>query len=178
MANPYETPSSDPTRPETGEIDTTSPLSPKGRFARLSYIAWYMVITIISYIVMFAVGGAFMMTATDPNQIMEFFSSAGGILYIVVSIAVTIIFVIFSIRRLHDLNKTGWLMLLILIPLINIIFMLYLLIAKGDEGTNRFGGYRPTPTWERILGYIGIGVFVLALVGIVFAIIGGVATQM
>ncbi len=37
-----------------------------------------------------------------------------------------------SIRRLHDINKSGW---NLLIPLVN----LYFLTKVGDEGTNRFG---------------------------------------
>ena len=37
-----------------------------------------------------------------------------------------------SIRRLHDINKSGW---NLLIPLVN----LYFLTKSGDEGTNRYG---------------------------------------
>ena len=43
-----------------------------------------------------------------------------------------------AIRRLHDGNKSGWFLLLSFIPIVNFYF-LYLLIARGTPGTNRFG---------------------------------------
>ena len=74
-------------------------------------------------------------------------------------------------RRLHDINKSGWLMLLLIIPLVNLIFMIYLLLARGTDGANRFGHVRPTPGWEKILGYIGIGFMILALVGLLVVLL-------
>ena len=47
------------------------------------------------------------------------------------------------IRRLHDLNKTGWLALLILIPFIKSLFYIYILFFKGTPGPNRFGPPEP-----------------------------------
>ena len=44
-----------------------------------------------------------------------------------------------SIRRLHDLDKSGWFYLIMLIPIVNLLFIVYLLIAKGTTGANRFG---------------------------------------
>ena len=44
-----------------------------------------------------------------------------------------------GIRRLHDLDKTGWFSLIYFIPVVNVIFELYLLFCKGTEGMNRYG---------------------------------------
>lgn len=44
-----------------------------------------------------------------------------------------------TVKRLHDLDRSGWLFLLILIPLLNIFFFLYLVFAKGKQTPNRFG---------------------------------------
>ena len=44
-----------------------------------------------------------------------------------------------SIRRLHDLDKSGWFVLLLCVPIVNILFSLYMLFFKGTEGPNRFG---------------------------------------
>jgi Predicted membrane protein len=51
-----------------------------------------------------------------------------------------------SIQRLHDLNKSGWYLLIILVVFIPLIggfivlgFELYLLLIKGTTGPNRFG---------------------------------------
>ena len=43
-----------------------------------------------------------------------------------------------SVRRLHDVNKSGWYMLLIF-TIIGLIPYLVLLFKKGDVGTNNFG---------------------------------------
>jgi uncharacterized membrane protein YhaH (DUF805 family) len=61
----------------------------------------------------------------------------------VVSLPVTIALVIVSlsinVRRLHDLNMSGWWYLAFLIPGINVILGLILLFFKGTEGPNRYG---------------------------------------
>lgn len=43
-----------------------------------------------------------------------------------------------TIRRLHDVGKSGWWMLISLIPLVSLI-LLYWLIIEGDQGDNQFG---------------------------------------
>ena len=43
------------------------------------------------------------------------------------------------IRRWHDLGKSGWFTLLLLIPLVNLIVAIYLWVKKGDEGPNQYG---------------------------------------
>ena len=44
-----------------------------------------------------------------------------------------------GIRRCHDVNHSGWLILLLFIPVIGNIFSLYLLCAKGTAGPNSYG---------------------------------------
>ncbi len=44
-----------------------------------------------------------------------------------------------SVKRLHDLDKTGWMFLIFLVPLVNILFILYLLFAGGTAGENQYG---------------------------------------
>lgn len=43
------------------------------------------------------------------------------------------------VRRFHDMNMSGWMMLLSLIPIANIIIGLMLLFKGGDEGDNNYG---------------------------------------
>jgi uncharacterized membrane protein YhaH (DUF805 family) len=170
MDNPYKTPASDPQLPPAGEIDTSSPLSPKGRFGRLSFIAWYMLVTILSYIAMGLLGGTTLFMETDPDRIALFFSGSGGVLYALLTIFTTVLLVIFVIRRLHDVNTTGWLAMLLIVPLVNLFLLLYLLLKRGDEGSNRFAAARPTPGWEKVLGYTGTGLIVLGFIGVMMAI--------
>lgn len=43
------------------------------------------------------------------------------------------------IRRLHDTDRTGWWVLILLIPIIGILVILYFMIIEGTKGPNRFG---------------------------------------
>lgn len=43
-----------------------------------------------------------------------------------------------SVRRLHDTDRSGWLALLNLIPIVNLI-LIYFYIQKGSLGANRYG---------------------------------------
>ena len=45
-----------------------------------------------------------------------------------------------TVRRLHDTNKSGWWILISLIPFIGLI-IIFILASKGTEGINRFGDY-------------------------------------
>ena len=49
------------------------------------------------------------------------------------------------VRRLHDVGKSGWMYLIILIPLIGIIWLLILFVKDGYEGENKYG---PNPKVE------------------------------
>ena len=44
-----------------------------------------------------------------------------------------------SIRRLHDTDRTGWWILIYLIPLIGLIVLLVFYLQQGDREENRFG---------------------------------------
>ena len=82
-----------------------------------------------------------------------------------------VLLVIFVIRRLHDVNTTGWLAVLLIVPLVNLLLLLYLLLKRGDEGGNRFAAVRPTPGWEKVLGYIGTALLLSGVIGIMMAIL-------
>ena len=47
--------------------------------------------------------------------------------------------ILLLIRRLHDLGRTGWLWLLIWIPVVNFALVVYAFCFKGTTGPNRFG---------------------------------------
>lgn len=44
-----------------------------------------------------------------------------------------------TIKRLHDLGRSGWHMLLFFVPLYNLYLGLVLLLKKGTDGANDFG---------------------------------------
>lgn len=49
-----------------------------------------------------------------------------------------------AIRRLHDLDRPAWHLILTLIPVYNLYLFLSLLCLKGEEEINHYG-YRPEP---------------------------------
>ena len=44
-----------------------------------------------------------------------------------------------AVRRLHDLDRTGWWYLIGFVPVIGMIVLLVWYAAKGTDGPNRFG---------------------------------------
>ena len=177
MTNPYSTPASDLHRDlNNGQNDTSSPFSAKGRFSRLSYLAWSLILNIIMFIVFVVIAGfagaaSTLLTGTDPNAMMAFYTSGAGLFMLAIMLVSLVITLIFFIRRLHDINMSGWLSILLFIPLVNLIFGIYALAKKGTEGVNRFAPVRATPKWERILGIIALVLIALYLVAIVATIV-------
>jgi uncharacterized membrane protein YhaH (DUF805 family) len=93
-----------------------------GRASRSEY--WYF--TLVSYfiwIVLLIIAGA-----TDDTFLDSFFDT----LVILFPLAMWFPFTCVWIRRIHDINQPGW---LVLIPIYNFI----LLFIKGTEGENRYG---------------------------------------
>ena len=44
-----------------------------------------------------------------------------------------------AVRRLHDVGKSGWFLLIALIPIIGAIWLLVLYCKEGDKGSNDYG---------------------------------------
>jgi uncharacterized membrane protein YhaH (DUF805 family) len=51
-----------------------------------------------------------------------------------------------GVRRLHDLDKSGWMMLIGLIPLIGAIWLLVQFVKEGTPGDNQYGPNPKTVT--------------------------------
>jgi uncharacterized membrane protein YhaH (DUF805 family) len=47
--------------------------------------------------------------------------------------------ILIQVRRLHDMNYSGWLALLQLVPIVNIVFFVLILLKPGSAGTNNYG---------------------------------------
>ena len=44
-----------------------------------------------------------------------------------------------DVRRLHDIDKSGWWLLLAILPFIGLLVLIYWFVQPGTAGTNRFG---------------------------------------
>ncbi len=159
--SPFSTP---PALPSDYNPANDKPWSAKGRFGRLSFLAWGLLLglalDVIVFPLMFIFGGLQVFTASNGTP--SFNGSSFAILFIPYLAFLYVVFV-FYIRRLHDLNKSGWWLLLSFVPLINLFFFLYILLGKGTDGPNRFGPQRPTPQWEQALGWVSVAFMVIGL---------------
>jgi len=52
-----------------------------------------------------------------------------------------------TIRRLHDIGKSGWWYLIVFIPLIGVIWLIVLLATEGNAGENQYG---PDPKAQQV----------------------------
>lgn len=67
------------------------------------------------------------------------FRSISGVLIAFLLITFFISQLSIIVRRFHDINQSGFLILLFLIPMVNIVISLILLFKKGDPSENKFG---------------------------------------
>ena len=100
-----------------------------GRAQRSEY--WWFILFIL---VGSAVAAAFDTVMGSMN-----FTYGSGIIGAIFSLAIFLPSWAVEVRRLHDIGKSGWWLLLILIPIIGSIILLVWLIRKGTEGDNQYG---------------------------------------
>lgn len=62
--------------------------------------------------------------------------------YLLVALALLLPGLSVAVRRLHDTGKSGWLVLISVIPLIGAIVLIVFLVADSEPGTNAYG---PSP---------------------------------
>ena len=77
------------------------------------------------------------------NLILRFLGTPGAILAFLVSLALLIPGLAIWTRRLHDINKSGWLQLLA-ITIVGCIPLIIWATKEGDEGDNQYG---PNPKY-------------------------------
>jgi uncharacterized membrane protein YhaH (DUF805 family) len=61
------------------------------------------------------------------------------VLSAIYSLAVLLPALAVSVRRLHDTNRSGWLLLLAFIPIIGFIVLLVFALQEGQAGPNQYG---------------------------------------
>ena len=160
-ASPYSPPQTDllTNQEEFGPIKI---LTAKGRIGRLRYIAYTIGVSLFVYLVTMAVVAMVAVGAeSSPEQV-------GGAVLVVMVLgygAMLLINVLLTIQRSHDFNTTGWLSLVLLLPLVPLIFW----FIPGSEGANRFG---PPPPPNK---GAAVAVVVILLVLVVGAILAAIA---
>lgn len=103
-----------------------------GRARRKEYwmfILFYMLLYIPFYVIS--------MYATSQNMATLNLIVSG--LMVIISLGLCIPSLAVVVRRLHDINKSGWYYFMGLIPLVGGFILLYYLLKEGDKGENLYG---------------------------------------
>lgn len=93
-----------------------------GRATRTEY--WMFVLFNIIFSILFSVIGAYM----DLMWLQFVY----GVAVLLPGLAVTV-------RRMHDIGKSGWMILVSLIPLVGSIWLIVLECQPSQSGTNKWG---------------------------------------
>lgn len=164
--NPYQAPSADMSSQQSDATYQPKVFTHQGRIGRLRYLAYSLAPTLLMLPVFMIAGVlAGMMGSGDQDPM------ASGIFLVIAGAAYLFIIVfsfIFAKRRFNDMDQSGWLSLLMLIPLVNLIVGLVLIFAPGTPTSNKYG-LRPGHNTM----WVQIGAFalpVIAILGILAAI--------
>jgi uncharacterized membrane protein YhaH (DUF805 family) len=126
-------PAGQPSQP----IDTT-PVSEtgffKGRIGRLGYLM--ASVYLLAYFV-FAVLLGLIGHGTRTSNVLVIILGMIGV-FIAIPLGISL-----HIRRWHDLNQSGWLTLLNLLPGVNLIVAVILALVPGTSGPNTYGASHP-----------------------------------
>jgi len=107
-----------------------------GRATRAEYW-WWVLFTVIAGIVLAVVD-----TVTGT---MGMFGDS-GLLGVLFQLATLVPSIALGARRLHDINRTGWWLLLWFVLVIGWIVLIVWAIKRGDECPNKYGPARCSPT--------------------------------
>ena len=99
-----------------------------GRAPRAEYW-WFYLMVIIGYFV-----ASILDSVVGTGGMMGSF----GVLTMIVMLGLLLPSIAAGVRRLHDTDRSGWWLLIAIIPLIGLV-LIYFLVLEGTKGDNRFG---------------------------------------
>lgn len=91
------------------------------------------------YFVLFNIIFAICAFTLDNVLNINFEIGSGGPFYIAYVLGVFIPGFAVGVRRLHDVNKSGWFFFIVLLPIIGSIWLLVLFLSEGTQGENDYG---------------------------------------
>lgn len=114
----------------------TTYFSAKGRLRRLPYFLYSLGIGVLYLLIGLGLG---MLMPEQEDQIGNGTAIMIVLLILVFVILATYASFVLIIKRFHDLDKSGWMSLLMIIPMVNFFAGIYLLFFRGTDGPNQFG---------------------------------------
>jgi len=140
---------------ETPDNTQPSLFSYKGRLSVLGYMARIL----FAYIAFFiALGISYVLLEETP------LSGAQLLVLVLIILPPFWVTTTLLVKRLHDINMSGWWILTMYVPILGVIFSLYVGLLPGESQKNRFGNPAPFKKWEKPLGIFGAVVVVSASV--------------
>jgi len=100
--------------------------------ARRSEFWWWILFVIIVEIVARILDG--FVDPPAPGVMFQY-----GFIYGIAVLALLLPNITVAVRRLHDIGRSGWWLLLCFIPIIGWLVLLFWYVSKGTDGNNRFG---------------------------------------
>ncbi len=167
-ASPYAAPAATIEQDTNEEVGELNIWGIEGRIGRMRYVAWSMVF-------MLAIAPAMLISVLALKASVLL----GGLLITVAGVVAMIIGIQISIKRLHDIGWSGWLLFISLIPVAGSIFQLLIFVMPGSQGNNRYGAPAPAnSTAVKVLFWIWVALlssgFVIGLLsGMLGAILSG-----
>ncbi|MBG6100503.1 uncharacterized membrane protein YhaH (DUF805 family) [Micromonospora vinacea] len=99
--------------------------------ARRSEYWWFALFTILVSIVTAILDSALGLTFVE--------GSTTGFIGLIASLALLLPSLAVAVRRLHDTDRTGWWLLIALVPFVGAIVLLVFFVLDSTPGANRFG---------------------------------------
>lgn len=163
QASPYQAPDSQVYNIDDSEYDKTRFFSLNQRIGRARFVAYSLIAYFVYFFALAGILIAFRFVFGLPSTESES-SPLMSFVYVFSYLAVVSLV---ARRRLRDLGQSGWLSLLYLIPLINIIFWFYLALARGEPTANTYG-LRPAP--NTIGTWILAALVPITIIGVIAAV--------
>ncbi len=161
--NPYSAPDADLGNGHS-ELYSPSIISFHGRIGRIRYLAYSTGTSMLAMLAMIPLVGASALMGGAADV-----SSFGMIAVSILTIVALVFTVMYAKRRLNDLNRNGWWMLLMLVPVVSFLLTIYMIAFPGTDGENDFGA---EPDGNSIgVKILGLAIPVLALIGVLAAVV-------
>jgi uncharacterized membrane protein YhaH (DUF805 family) len=146
--NPYAAPRAAVSDIETQEYQEIRLWSAAGRIGRLRYLAYACGAALVVGVV-----SGLLTVLIDPGTAM--------VVTMVLYVPLIVFSIICGIKRSHDMNWSGWTILLAIIPLVGFIW----LFKPGTPGSNDYGAPPPpNTTGVKILGLLLPAIFIIGIV--------------
>ena len=146
QSNPYSAPTADVSDMQSDDgFGDLKIFTAKGRIGRIRYLMYTMGVGLVGMLL---------------AGLMMIIPVVGPFLTIALYVAILVISVFLTVQRSHDFNTTGWMSLVLLIPLVSLIFY----FIPGTKSSNKYG-LQPPPNSKaiKITAFLLLAVFVIGI---------------